>query len=500
MTEKLQFVKGYDFAADGGTVSLLSNTDGFDVAYEGWKPSGELERDGLVREAITLRMQGTSTDHLATSLQKLADMKWTAQEFTNIRAASQAVWFRVQLEGETGVRQSLVHSMDYEPASSVYDYAMRQRYHVNRLVLGIERSPWWESTTAGTIVSGSISILGGTFGYSGINGDMPARLAKIIVDPDIDSQGTVGYGPELFPWGQFWLGFRSNTYGTATAWTPYKGMYTAGRGSGTADTAAHAGSAAIGGCYLKMSEIAAAPQNMEGRFMVLARVKIGQMPTSVQIGAGSVVQFNIRMKTSFYADSYGESNEINANSRYYPRIPITTTTGYPAGSGKGHQYHIYEMGEIEYPLNRSGLANASNFMLTFAGDRITDQAAGTAGTPQLYWDTIYLIPTGEGYYWGGRPLGAQYSNENNYEENTYFGYNGPDDVQTGLTSGTTDGSGNQVIYGANQPYLYRGVPPGSGIAVFVCDDVGYRGFDVLPWKVDITINTFDRWHSFRGAE
>ena len=500
MTEKLQLVTGYDFTADSGTVSLLSNTDGFDVAYEGWKPAQEIEKDGLIREALTLRIQGTSTDHLAASLQKLAAARWTVQEFIEQNAANKALWFRVQIEGETGIRQSLVRGLDYEPASSIYDYALRQKYHWNKFTLGIERSPWWESTTMGTIVSGSISILGGTFAYSGVDGDLPARIAKIVVDPDIDSQGTVGYGPELFPWGQFWLGFRSDRYGTPSAWTPYKGVYVAGRGSGTADTTAHAGSASIGGGYLKMSEIAAAPQNMEGKFLVLARVKIGQMPTSTQIGAGSAVQFNIRMKTSFYTDSYGSSSEINSNARYYPRIPISVTTGFPDGSGKGYYYHIYEMGEITYPPNRSGMANASNFMLSFGGDRIYDQAAGTAGTPQLYWDTIYLIPTGEGYYWGGRPLGAKYDNEYNYEENNYYGFNGPDDVQAGLTSGTVDGSGNILMYGASQPFVYRGVPPGSGIGVFVCDDVGYRGFDVLPWKVDVTLNTVERWESLRGAE
>src|SRR5512139_726116 len=165
MAEQLSLVKGYDFEADQGTVSLISNTDGFDVAYQGWTPNVTPDRTGKVQEALTLRVQGTSTDAIAASLQKLADKTEEVRKFFNDGVEDYAVWFRVQLNGETKGRQSLVHELQHEPASSVYDYALRQNYHWNQYTLGITRSPWWEGTAVGTVTASSVSMYGGTFSY-----------------------------------------------------------------------------------------------------------------------------------------------------------------------------------------------------------------------------------------------------------------------------------------------------------------------------------------------
>src|SRR5512139_2473849 len=111
MAEQLSLVKGYDFEADQGTVSLISNTDGFDVAYGGWTPNVTPDRTGNVQEALTLRVQGTSTDAIATSLQKLADKSEEALRYQQNGSRDYAVWFRVQMNGETKGRQSLVHEL-----------------------------------------------------------------------------------------------------------------------------------------------------------------------------------------------------------------------------------------------------------------------------------------------------------------------------------------------------------------------------------------------------
>src|SRR5512139_223681 len=214
MAEQLSLVRGYDFEADQGTVSLISGTDGFDVAYQGWKPGVTPDRKGYIDEAITVRVQGTSTDAIAASLQKLADKAEETQRYYTNGARDYAVWFRVQFNGESKGRQSLVREIRHEPASSVYDYALRQTYHWNRYTVGITHEPWWEGTACGTVTIGTINTCGGTSLYSGtINGDLDARWAQV----KITNMGTM----QVFPQGEMWLGYKSNRFGSVGSFVPY---------------------------------------------------------------------------------------------------------------------------------------------------------------------------------------------------------------------------------------------------------------------------------------
>lgn len=111
MTEKLELVKGYDFVADSGTVSLLSGTDGFDVAYRGWTPSGKVERDGIIREAITLRVDGTSTNAIATSLQKLCRSDLKCLSFKTFRALQKLSGFECSSTAKQVSGSLLLHPL-----------------------------------------------------------------------------------------------------------------------------------------------------------------------------------------------------------------------------------------------------------------------------------------------------------------------------------------------------------------------------------------------------
>jgi hypothetical protein len=526
MAEKLELVRTYDFQSDQGTVSLLSLTDGFDVAYEGWTPETIPDRDGRIRESITVRAQGTSTDHLASKLQGLVDKKVEAQRWFNNMAEDYAVWFRVQLDGETEPRQALVYGIEHQAAISIYSVAARQKWHLNKYKIGVERDPWWEATTAGTIASGTMSVWGGTFGYSGINGDLPARMASVKV-ARATSTGTPTYDSALFNQGEFWLGWRSNTYGTAISWVPYSRCwdpthYGMSSFKGTVDAYALAGTAGTViynsfessqnvdlAFYLKMSDLTANHLQMAGKFKVLARVKANHIAGGLQ--NDQVYQYNVRMASLFNYDdatsheSYiGTHYSARSETRWHPSIPLLCGNGssdyydYPGGA-----YHIYDMGEVEWPPIRKGIFAFDNFALAFYAEEVANPG-GTANVDRVHWDTIFFLPTGEGYYHGGRSLnhpGYGYTGAGTVRE--YYGYHAPDGGDYGLLCGTIGGT----VYEdrVDTAFTYQGVPAGSGIGVFVYNPTGAQadliyGGSMREWRANVTVRTVERWEALRGND
>ena len=502
MAEQLSLVKGYDFEADQGTVVLIGGTaDGFDVAYQGWTPNTTPDKKGVIQEAITLRVQGTSTDNIATSLQKLSTKSFEVSQFIKDSVEPYAVWFRVQLKDETKGRQSLVYDIQHEPASSVYDYALRQAYHWNKYTLGITRAPWWEGTAIGSVTASSVSMYGGTFSYGTIYGDMHARMAKIVVN---------GGNGTLWPFGQFWLGFRSNRYSsTPSAWTPwYMSTYKA-TGTVVADTYAvggtsirydyYTGSTAFPSGQLitntRMGSVTAGtPANMYGSFLVLARAKVKYNSTADWSAGTSSLDFLMRLVTY-----YGSDSDTDVSARVYPRVAVGKNTSASAGTAETlDTYRLYELGEVQFPPpGRKFDINWSNFELEIQAD--PPSMTGLAGTATLCFNGMFFIPT-EGLYWGGRegPTYAQDAASPLYGGSvTYYGYNGPNERNDALVAGTGT---SKTLYGAQEPYYRNGIPTGSGIAVFAAAPLTDRVVAGTAWKANIEIYTVERWQSLRGNE
>jgi len=153
---------------------------------------------------------------------------------------------------------------------------------------------------------------------------------------------------------------------------------------------------------------------------------------------------------------------------------------------------------VEYPPNRSGLANGSNFAIALYADQVT-----AGGTPILYVDTLYFVPSSEGFYWGGRRT-ADYPNTSNTNGQNYYGYVGPNMIAEAFTSGTAGVPGSVDMWGMEQPYFRNGLPVGSGIGVFACDNVAESSFNheanYLTWDCNIEIQAIERWESLRGAD
>jgi len=528
MTDILQLVRTYDFRADQTSVDLFTAaTDGFETAYEGWVPaSSKANRYDRVIETITLRAQGTSTAALANAVQKLAGKAWEADRFTNAPVEEYGVWLRVQLDGETSARQSLVYEVDHGPASAVYSVMMRQGHRLNEYTLGLERAPWWEGTAMGTISASTVACLGGTFAYSGITGDMPARLAAVAVQQYYDAtNGTV----RIWPNGQMWLGFRGTRFGgTPGAWTAKKAVNAdfqvqgsgirgissnpaadtlAANPSGTVRTygliALNAGMKRLG--FYTMGEISgSAPVNMFGSFVVLARMRIFEgSGTALNIGGTGDI-YHVRMATGFARDtnemveSYDDDSTY-LNHHYYPRVPVRG----------GKNWKLYEMGEVVFPPTRrttmSGI-DLNDFSIFLYGERIAQ-----SGTPYLALDTLYFIPTGEGYYYAGRPLEQAYYNPPG--SLTIWGYNGPADECTAYIGGTASGrrealAGGDRAYGVAAPYYRPGLTAGTGIVVLAMDannsgtaatGGAYNNRQYATWKVNVDLWYAPRWQSLRGT-
>lgn len=655
MTDKLQLVKTYDFQSDAGTVSLLDFTDGFNVAYQGWTPGQSEDDVSLVQEALTVRVEGTSINHIASNIQKLSEMKRVVSNYKNMMGEQYGVFFRVQIEGETEARQSFVHTLEQQPASSVYDASLRRSYHWNRYTIGIEREPYWEDVAvSGTITKTGISIHGGTFFYEPIYGDYHSRIAKIDIglwqtlninyftNPSVETslwssygspvsitssalyvtdgtasckivsdgandgaviQGTVGidpggshtcsvtvtpvagnwklemyYGgsviayvsssgtatqklscytggsvltnyvgvrvystsagagtayfddaeffvssgtavfPYMFPWGQFWLGFRTNNYGTPSAWTSRANLHVAGattsRGyaqtGATADFTSLAGTAirdtfsgvALGvsrrQTYLTMTEVTSNWNQMFGKFLVLARARIaGSLGTALT----DEYQFNLKLVTGYAGDYYGGSADpILPYAKHYPRVPVYTSID-PAKDTYGREWGIYELGEVNYPEFRSMAVDPGLFSVMLYADK----AISTSGTPELWLDSIFFVPSGEGYIFGGRRRGA-YQNTQNTNGQQYHGFMSPDGNSYGFVAGTVDYFAKHTLSGVEQPVFYRGLPNSNGTAlgVLVADNLANIGMrdtvNYKYWVEDITLKYVNRWETLRGNE
>jgi len=471
MADLLTLVRTYDFASDQGTVSLVTGADGFEAAYQGWTPKGIPNNDGIIREAITLRASGASIDALATSVQKIADKAREAAQFFEDASEPYAVFLRVQLDGESKARQSLVYNIEHQAASSVYDATFKSRYHLNEYSVGIERAPWWEATEAGTITQGSVIALGGTFAFGAINGDLPARLARLRL-----SSSASATNGSIFPYGKAWVGFRSNRFGTATSFVPYWDLAHVNWGaSGTAvaNSLARTGTALqwagtpswtlVGG--MQLDDLTATPGNLRGEFLFLLRACV----------AGSAT-YSVRMTTRW-------SWEGTADAQVFPRARFASTGG--------SIFAIEEMGIVNIPHGRS-IASAiqSGDIGGYTVELLANRESGTA---KILFDSFYLIPT-EGM--------ASIESSNlagiNTGSSSAFLVNGPHgEVEGAMLDDSTAPQLYPQTVGA--PLVYKGIPPGDG-GIVVVVATNYNGAINDKNVVTATINYYARWQGLRGND
>jgi len=496
MAEQLSLVKGYDFEADQGTVVLIGGTaDGFDVAYQGWTPNTTPDKKGVIQEALTLRVQGTSTDNIATSLQKLADKAEETQRYFANGARDYAVWFRVQLKDETKGRQSLVYAIQHEPASSVYDYALRQAYHWNKYTLGITRASWWEGTACGTITIGTVELVGGTSVFSGtIHGDLDGRWAQV----KISKTEATDSGSAIFPYGKAWIGYKSSAYGNAGSFVSYWSITNpastahivtlGGMGTATADALAKSGTAlvitqAASAGYLRFTRglqlraVTTDTSVLRGDHMVLARARINGAGTTTWL-----MRMQAGWKDDYEVYAIGDTGKTYyPHAITYPRVSIMYNE-----SNTNNQYKYYEMGKVTFPPSK--IFKSQYDLDTYALLLSTQCVEGTAN---LHVDGFVLIPM-DGYVYVGadKEMGT-------YGTVVTYAVNSPDGVQDAVSTQSIGGTAHP--YGMNMPVFAGGMPPGTAGAFFVAAQSNEYGGSINN-TLAIEIKYFERWKEARGND
>jgi len=454
---QLKLVRRDDFVSDVDSLSLLSYTDGIELAQAGWAPVVATPKDLSVWEAITLRLRGSSHDNLAAKAQgidqKLKEMGWYKDQ-----AERYGVWLRAQLANETGARQALLLDAKPELKSSLYTPGVLSKNQINEYILALERTPWWEDTSHVTQNLSAINSVGGTAAYTNVDGDVPARLALVSF------RGNSGGGGPLY---KFWLGIRSTRFGTPANFVPH---WSANLGNLGTDSTTAADSSTVSGTRVQCSFATVATMatrvnitcdqvsvsnynDQRGQFLVLLRAKLS---------AGSTV-VRVRLADGFVS---------NSAPRTQGRVVITDTA-----------YLYYPLGTIQIP-SPGRLFGGTNSMKDYT---LTLQAERISGSASLYIDGLTLIPKNEGLV---------------YAENGAVEYVGGDERPLQVFHRPDGGVDSVNYFGSSElnvgvPQVSGGLPPGTGIVVLAGQQ---QTVSFTNQTINLTLQYYERWATLRGAE
>lgn len=440
-------------ASDISSISLLSNTDGFDLEYyDGWTqtvPQGMTP--GNLTETFNLIAKGTSHDNLASKLQGMDDKLKETEWYWDDPTERYGVWLRAQLTGETYARQALIRRGEGQPGESFYGPYVDRSYTCRRYALALERLPWWEDTSIYPTEINSLSFGGNAISHGTIKGDIPARpaITEIEATTALD---------------EFWLGFRTARLGTVTnfqvTWDCEDGTMliadtTAG---GTYTTTTFATDATMASrFYVKISDVTANYSDQRGQFIVLLRA---------QLSAGSTTT-RVRL-----LDGYSTSE---SELRRQDRVAVDDTN-----------WKLYSLGTIQIPP-LVGMTTEN----MFRSYRLLIQAERTSGAGNLRCDKFILIPISEG---------ALYVSNVSMDSSTYKGRIHV--VPEENVSGWAYSDANATIIAASMAPRPQGVygfslPIGAGYTIFAGQDATSHDDTATA---SLTINRSERWRTLRGND
>ena len=451
MAVQLKLVRFEDMTGDIDNISLLANTDGFDLDYyDGWTQAvAQGLTPGNLAETLNLIATGSDKDDLADNLQGLDNKLKQAEWYWDDPAERYGVWLRAQLTDETNVRQALIRRGEGQPGESSYGPYTDRGNVMRRYALALERLPWWESVIPVSYSSLTMLCNGGTAAYGTIPGDVPARpaLTNITISDELD---------------EFWIGFRTARFGTIAnlvpAWQCESGTAviadtTAG---GTGMTTTFATDATMASrFYVKVSDITANYSDQRGQFIVLMRA---------QLSAGATTT-RVRL-----LDGYSTTA---SNLRWQDRVVIDDTA-----------WRLYALGTVQIPP-LSGLTTDN----MFRAYRLYIQAERTAGAGSLVCDKFILIPIGEGALYASNVAMASSVYKGRIQttpQGTNSGWTYSDAAYTTIVS--------SMAVRPQGPYGFT-LPVGAGVTVFA----GQRAASHDETDTaSFYYQTLRRWRTLRG--
>ena len=135
MAAQVKLVRRRDFGSDISSLSLFNYEDGFSLTRDGWIQAVARDGDESVAEAMTLRVEASSHDDLASMLQ-LMDGKIEEVSWYDNAAERYGVWLRTQLPDEAHARQALIK----EAGGFVTDINGGKNYVYGRNILAANQS------------------------------------------------------------------------------------------------------------------------------------------------------------------------------------------------------------------------------------------------------------------------------------------------------------------------------------------------------------------------
>ena len=419
-----------------------------------------------VDEAIGLVLSRSSGDSLAGAVQRLDTMLSRVKDVKQYENY-QRVWLRAKMLGETYERQACLIDAKRPKAIPTTDVFGANSSIISNYLLGLKRAGYWENSVYRSIVENSISALGGKYSYTGIDGDMPARIARLYIYNGAMNECWMGLQTT-----RTWPYSMTGTLGLNASnldpiWNLRKGgTFGADTTGGTtnADATAQDGYKVI--CTFATDETlvkrvlinasSAGSKWLFGRYQVLLRARCtSTLSVRVRLGSG-----------------FTWSGNTNMNMLYQQRID--------ASSG----WKLYSLGEVDVPAASlySQAGSSGKFNVGFEID-----AAKISGSGNLELDCLVFIPTLDGYI-------HVKTNTAQADSYGYHVYQSPEGIMKGRLC-TTDQ--DYVREDFVPDAVDFGMRPSAGTFVFAAQSpTGNVTTDAL----NLGIWAYERWVTLRGAE
>lgn len=362
MARQLKLVRLDDFISDIDSIDLFAG--GYSLAEDGYTPMVAPLGATSVHEVITLKIQGSSKDNLATLIQavdaKIKQVQWWLDDPGIERYQ---VWLRVQQDNETYARQAQILNILPPDKIRVFQPEEYNNNYIGEYSIGIERTPFWEGATANEVSKESLNVIGGSVALSAaVLGDVPARMLRFRINPHASSNNL----------STFWAGFKTSRFGTAANFVP---VWSLPDKSFDADTSAVSDSSAYSGTRLKTTFAIVA--TMKGRTYVSAS---DASPTHADDQRGTFLVL-LRAKMS-------DTSISRARIAYSFNLTFPVYRSRQVISGTAWKF--YEMGVVKNPPTRIyNYHNLATFSIEVDAERIS-------GTGELHLDCLVLIPIDDG--------------------------------------------------------------------------------------------------------
>jgi hypothetical protein len=459
MAMTLKLVRLDDFTSDIDSVDLTAG--GYSLALDGYQPTVAADGDYSVTESITINIQSTSTDALATLVQALdTKIKQIGWWIDDQGVEKYQVWLRVGLNGESNTRQAMLLSIKPPEQLPLFNRLIDNNFLLASYTFAIERTPYWEGAPITEVNKTGLNALGGSTALSAaVNGDVPARLQRV----------KIATGSELMIMSNAWIGFKTSRFGTAanfiSRWGLSGGIYgddTSGASDSTASTGTRvvttfAGTPGLEWRVNARLAVSASvnPSDQRGTYQVLLRARMNDSASKalVRIGYG----FNIN------------------HLAYRARVVVS-----------GSLWHLYEVGTVKIPPYRTYNYNdLTSFIIGVYAQR-------GSGTGSLYMDCLVLIPIDDGAI-GVTTKPGSLTGVGGTERIAV--YQAPD----GAIHGTHDWGSASHDIAVTQPQGSWSAPNDATAPLIVVAADDYSFGSVLNDTVNVSYIYIPRWRTLRGS-